>query len=364
VPITDRRSSGKDSEADDRNAIGPKRHDGVVVPGGAEGTRGAGVTMSEDLSARRPVDDDAPLPAYSATASAEPAKPRGSRSWIVASVTTVALLAGVVWATMPTRSRATKDPSTTSVSPTTAVNDRTISAGAPTDGKASKRLPVRLTPDKDLVDGQVVGIHGWGFTPGKQVGIVICTSAAQREGSAACDLTSYALSTVDANGEVQGLFTVRRFIVVAGQTVDCMNGAIDPVAWEPLVLANGGHPPDYPQFTCGGVIGEIDDYDNSGGWPMALAGETFKPLVPPPGENPGGTSTSTSSIVPSPTITGVAPSPPDDGRACPYPDPTFPVTTPSGTAPTTTTALAPTSTTLHSTPTTSAPRVDCDPINL
>jgi hypothetical protein len=320
--------------------------------------------MSEDLSARPPEDDAAQLPAYSDVAP-DARTPQRRSSWFVASLTTVALLGGVVWATAPSRARQAKEPSSTSVTPTTAFDDRTINALSPTDGKASKRLPVRLTPDKDLVDGQVVGIHGWGFTPGRQVGIVLCTTAAQREGSAACDLTSYALSTVDANGEVQGLFTVRRFVVIAGQTVDCMNGAIDPVAWEPLVLANGGHPPDYPQFSCAGVIGEIDDYDNSGGWPMALAGETFKPLVPPPGENPGGTSTLPSTtIVPSPTITGVAPSPPDDGRACPFPDPTFPATTPPGSAPPTTSTVTSTSAPAASTTTTAKPRVDCDPINL
>jgi hypothetical protein len=322
--------------------------------------------MVDEVRRRDAWVDEAGLPVYGGTTDTV-GRRRRRTSWVASFAALIVLLAAFVWAMEPRgrTGRERTEASTASSAPASATDpalDRSISALAPTDGKASRRLPVRLTPDSDLVDGQVVGIHGSGFTPNKDVGIVTCTNAAQHQGSAACDLSSYALSRADAAGEVQGLFTIRRFITVAGQSVDCLNGAIDPAAWEPLVAANGGRPPDYPQFTCIGVIGELDDYDNSGGWPLALRGAVFSSLAPPPGANPGGDGTTTS-IVPSPTSTGIAPAPPDRGRACPYPDPTFP--NPSTPGP------VPGSSVPSSTPATTAPppttlpsKVECDPIIL
>ena len=202
--------------------------------------------------------------------------------------------------------------------------------------------------------------------------MVVCVNAAQTQGVAACDLSTYAISTPDAAGEVQGLFKVRRFITIQGQQVDCMNGAIDPEQWALKVEANGGRTPDYPHFTCAGVFGQIDDYDNSGGWPYALAGATFTPLDPP-GDcgTPGAPASTTTSLVPSPTTTGQAPDAPTSGRTCPFPDPTFTTTTTapavappvSGTTPGT--AVAPPSTVTPTTTTTTArSEVACDPRRL
>lgn len=307
------------------------------------------------------------------SAGAPGARPvRGRASSFLAFGMAVVVLAGVVGlATVPARSGghgATGTPSSTSVPvsvTTTPGPDGAITAGAPTDGKASKRLPVRLTPDRDLVDGQVVGIHGSGFTPGAQVGIVICTNAAQTQGSAACDLGNYALSTPDADGEVQGLFTVRRFITVAGRQVDCLEGTIDPAAWVQLVVANGGRNPDYPSFTCGAVIGEVGNYDNSGGWPIGMRGAVFKPLEPPGPDGPSPSPTSTTSLAPSPT-TAVPPAPAPPGRTCPASDPTVPLptTTPRSTTSTPGSVVPATTSPPPEPPTPTSVMRDCTPSRL
>src|SRR5262245_58261325 len=53
------------------------------------------------------------------------------------------------------------DTTTTSIAP-----PEPIGLGSPTDGKASLRLPVRVTPDHDLVEGQQVVVTVAGFKPG------------------------------------------------------------------------------------------------------------------------------------------------------------------------------------------------------
>ncbi len=290
---------------------------------------------------------DRELPAYG-VAPPPPERPgaRGSVAWLAAA-TTVVLVVVFAAATVarPAQGRSpTTSPSTTTPSISTPssvpVPDLQVSPAAPNDGKAARRLPVRLSPDQDLVDGQVVGIHGRGFTPGAQVGIVICTDAAQTEGSAACDLSSYALSTADAHGEVQGLFTVRRYITVAGRQVDCRNGAIDPAAWAPLVDANGGRNPNYPYFTCGAVIGETDNYDHAGGWPIGMRGASFKSLGPSATTGANPSSSSTSPPVPPPATAAASTTAPPPLPPClteaPTPLPPTSTTAPSNTAGSTT----------------------------
>ena len=180
-----------------------------------------------------------------------------------------------------------------------------IDAQAPTDGKASRRLTVRATPARDLVDGQVVGVHGSGFQPFAEVGIVECLNTAQTRGVAACDLSGAGLSHADANGEVQGLARVRQTITVDGRPVDCATGNVDPDQWAYAVLGNHLHVPDYPAtaFTCAFVIGQTADYDYSGGWPIALQGETFVSVSPP---TTGATTTPTAAPETT-TTTAVAP---------------------------------------------------------
>src|SRR4051794_32623145 len=170
-------------------------------------------------------DADPELPVYGRQGGVASA-PRPRRSaWLVAGAVLVVVVCAVGLAKGSSRAPADERTSQTSITMTTVTGARTLTPAAPTDGKASKRLKVRLTPDKDLVDGQVVGIHGSGFVPGKDVGVVVCVNAAQTQGSTACDLSTYGIATPDAAGEVQGFFRARRFITIQGQQVDCLNGA-------------------------------------------------------------------------------------------------------------------------------------------
>jgi hypothetical protein len=92
---------------------------------------------------------------------------------------------------------------TTEVTEADTVVSDDLGLGAPADGKESHLLPVRVTPDHDLVEGQQVTITGAGFPPNASVVAVTCTSAAGRDGADACDiLDNFVYTTSDGNGRV------------------------------------------------------------------------------------------------------------------------------------------------------------------
>jgi hypothetical protein len=153
-----------------------------------------------------------------------------------------------------------------------------LPVGAPTDGLGTKMLPVRVMPDKGLVDGQLVVVSGWGFPPNVFVGGVMCTGAAKTQGVAACDLTNIGYNaTTDAVVTFQLTFPVRRYPLIANQRVDGMTGNVDPDDYAALIAKEGPHPTtaNPSSRTCIIAVGEVANYDNSGGWPIAFDGETF-----------------------------------------------------------------------------------------
>lgn len=143
----------------------------------------------------------------------------------------------------------------------------------PLDGKESWRLPVLVTPQSGVADGQLVTALGRGFLPGEQVGVVMCTSEASVEGVAACDLgtpeSAYAHVTyADASpdGAVIADVVLRRFITTPlTGPVDCTSAA----------------------ERCLVAIGAVSDYDRSGGSFVGFAGAPPFPeptlVVEPPG---------------------------------------------------------------------------------
>jgi hypothetical protein len=186
-----------------------------------------------------------------------------------------------------------------------------LPTGSPTDGLGTKMLPVRATPDKGLVDGQSVLVVGSGFPAHVMVGGVMCTGAAKTQGVAACDLSNIGYNaTTDAEGNFRLTFPVRRYPLINGQHVDCATGNDDPDDYEALLEREGPHPTTSNPLsrTCVIAVGEVANYDNSGGWPIAFDGETFLHGDP--------TTTTTGPGAPSPTR---PPSPrhrcrPDDHR--------------------------------------------------
>jgi hypothetical protein len=81
----------------------------------------------------------------------------------------------------------------------------------------------------------------------------------------------------DGDGTFTMTVPVRRYPAIAQAHVDCATGNVDPDDYGALLAREGPHPTTYnpASATCVVAVGEIDDYDNSGGWPIAFAGETF-----------------------------------------------------------------------------------------
>jgi hypothetical protein len=77
-----------------------------------------------------------------------------------------------------------------------------------------------VTPDTDLVDGDVVALHGTGFTPADTVNFCQGVEAGQ-PGFEDCGAPSQS-AQVDAAGEFSANYTVQRFISTSGATMtDC-----------------------------------------------------------------------------------------------------------------------------------------------
>lgn len=124
----------------------------------------------------------------------------------------------------------------------------------PTDGKDSWRLPVAVSPQTGLQEGDVVTIYGRGFLPGDSLGVVHCSSEAdtQNAGVTGCDLSAgVSHLNADANGDIVAEVTVQRFIQTPGYgRIDCASAA------ERCLLG----------------MGAMNDYDRSGGVYIDFAG--------------------------------------------------------------------------------------------
>ena len=122
----------------------------------------------------------------------------------------------------------------------------------PIDGKDSWRLPVVVTPQSGVVDGQTVTAIGRGFAPSERVGVVMCTSEAGVEGVAACDLGTLASPyehVTYANAGPDG--GVIADVTAAPDDHDAAH-AVRSIA-------------DRAAERCLVAIGAVSDYDRSGG---------------------------------------------------------------------------------------------------
>jgi hypothetical protein len=228
------------------------------------------------------------------------------------------------------------------------------SVAAPWDGKASMRLPVTVTPNRDLVDGQEVTVTASGFPPHADLGVLMCTNAAVFGGISACDISTAASSVsgqpvvADAQGNVTTTYRVRTRFSVAGpqpptppvtqvirdgntervvgavpatpmQAIDCTTGDIDPEVWPSIVPTDPSADPG--GFTCIIAIGMITDYDKSGGAAVGFAGSTFTafesttttvsgPSATTGPADPGASAPTTAPAVPGQTTPAIGPQPP------------------------------------------------------
>ena len=150
----------------------------------------------------------------------------------------------------------------------------------------SKQLPVRVTPNKGLHDGDTVTVTASGFAPGATLSIVECDGSAVKVGDDACDLgTSSFINgtdlTADAHGNLTATYAIKRHITTPKNgPLDCATSNVDPDAYNAGVAADpsraGITAPGY--FSCIIVVADIGDYQQSGGTPFAFEGAKFRRL--------------------------------------------------------------------------------------
>lgn len=88
---------------------------------------------------------------------------------------------------------------------------------------AAAEPTLTVTPSTDLVDRQSVDVEGVGFLADTTFGATMCgLDAAQATMTVdGCDLSTSVLTSTDAAGTVSFAMTVKRFIQVQGEQVDC-----------------------------------------------------------------------------------------------------------------------------------------------
>ncbi len=118
-----------------------------------------------------------------------------------------------------------------------------IEYGGRFTGVDSLRLPLLISPDDGLVDGQIVTVTAEDLSPHATVGVVQCAGEeGNPRGEGSCDIGDYTLANTDENGRVATQVTVRRFISNAYGEIDC--------------AAPG-------ELACAIAVANIADYDES-----------------------------------------------------------------------------------------------------
>ena len=130
---------------------------------------------------------------------------------------------------------------TGSTVPTSSSASRTTpSPSAPT----VRRPVLDVVPASGLRDGQSVGIHARGFTPGQALQVIECADKGTATGAGDCNLTGMLPVTADANGRVvttlrvlRGPFGANR--IVCGASVHGLV-SVTQATWSPTEEAD--HP--------------------------------------------------------------------------------------------------------------------------
>ena len=91
---------------------------------------------------------------------------------------------------------------------------------AATSGCATSPVIISVSPQRDLVDGQVVTVTGAGYAPNSSLGMVQCVAGADSIDD--CDGRTATSFSADANGGFSKPLTVHRVIRHnVGQETDC-----------------------------------------------------------------------------------------------------------------------------------------------
>jgi hypothetical protein len=124
-------------------------------------------------------------------------------------------------------------------------------AGDPGPGTASQRVGVLVAPTEGLTDEATVRVASDAFGPSSVVGVAVCLSEADTDdaGVEACDEVQGERFATDAAGVLDASYQVPRRIRVGDEVHDC-----------------GDRP-----GRCVLVAADANDYDRSGGQPLAFA---------------------------------------------------------------------------------------------
>lgn len=98
----------------------------------------------------------------------------------------------------------------------------TAPVGFDPDAPVRPDLDVEVTPHTDLVDGQVVQVHGVGFTPGGPVDVVECSIDSGLDGDA-CELdrVQHLTATTDPDGTIDTTYAVNDVLDTERGPIDC-----------------------------------------------------------------------------------------------------------------------------------------------
>lgn len=145
------------------------------------------------------------------------------------------------------------------------------------------RPAVTLDPEIGVSDGQVVSVHGTGYTPGAAVGIAQC--AADAQSTSGCDLSRIGYATAGASGSFDATFAVSTSITVGGDTVECdaEPGACVVGAANVSDYSEGAKDHltfgDAPAVSAGAVeVAEGDDGSVTAELPLHLSGASNAPV--------------------------------------------------------------------------------------
>ena len=145
----------------------------------------------------------------------------------------------------------------------------TEDAGGGGDSRLSVGLPIEFSQPAGLTDDSTVTVTSEGYSPGAQVGVVMCYGPIVQVDEpnpepilANCDLSDYALTGADESGAIAVDFNVSRYVTSQHGTGDC---------------ADPG-----PEFYCSIAAGDLSDITNFGLSEVrfaTLAGGTPPPVI-------------------------------------------------------------------------------------
>jgi hypothetical protein len=172
-----------------------------------------------------------------------------------------------------------------------------VTGGVGSAQAADPAPAITVTPASDLVDGQVVAVAVTGFTDVTDALVLQCPGTVEDvdASEAACDLSTATAGTVEQDGTVTAVLTVRRTLFVGGSPpIDCTvapgcralvsasnretGGAFEVAVADLAFAASGADEPD--TAACASPHAPYAHGENDGGSAVALPGVPVDDGIP------------------------------------------------------------------------------------